>query len=105
MPSINCIVQTKISTSMRSRQVQAMFDAPADEKCKIEWNISAPFEDKKWNIGLIVGPSGSGKTTIASDLFGDLVDKKLEWGGPSMIDDFNEDLSVELLDLILYRLG
>jgi ABC-type lipoprotein export system ATPase subunit len=63
-----------------------MFDVPIEESHKLSWHIDAPWEDKKWNVGLIVGPSGSGKTTIKRHLFGE--DRKHEWGGASVIDDF-----------------
>lgn len=95
MPSINCVVETAVSESIRAKQICGMFDVPLHEKSKLQWKINAPIEDKKWNIGLIVGPSGSGKSTIAKYLYGSLVDSPLEWNQASIIDDFANHLTLE----------
>ena len=63
MPSIDLVVSTPVSNSMRVRQLESMFDCPREEKQKLEWKLDLPLHEKKWNIGLIVGPSGCGKST------------------------------------------
>ena len=95
MPRIDCIVETEISTSVRARQICGMYDVPNNNRCKIEWNINAPIEDKEWNVGLIVGPSGSGKSTIARHLYPEQMAQELEWNGKSIIDDFAKDIDIE----------
>lgn len=95
MSSINCIVETNVSQSTRAKQICGMFDVPVSEKSRLEWNIKAPLDEKKWNVGLIVGASGSGKTTIARHLYGDDFDSTLSWEGNCVIDDFDSSLSLE----------
>lgn len=91
---INLDVETTISRSMRARQVEALFDVPAQEKSKLNWTGNVPIEERPWNVGLIVGPSGCGKSTVAKHLFGDHFHPELQWGAPSVLDDFKPDLSV-----------
>jgi ABC-type ATPase involved in cell division len=70
-----------------------MFDVPGREVSELEWHGDVPVEDRDWNIGLIVGPSGCGKSTILRSLFGAPVD--LQWGAPSVIEDFSSALSMD----------
>jgi len=69
MPSSHVVIESKIERTYRVQQLESMFDVPASEKMKLEWNVEMPLDDKPWNIGLIVGPSGSGKSTIMNRLF------------------------------------
>lgn len=105
MPVINVIVQTDISRSGRVRQLESMFDVPAQERQTLKWHGEIPYDDKPWNIGLIVGPSGCGKSIIARHLFGDRVDISHEWKGKSVIDDFNPALSMEDIATICQSVG
>jgi len=93
MPAFDFIVETEISRSSRARQLEAMFDVPAAEKCQIKFAGELPIEDKDWNIGLIVGPSGSGKSTILNQVFGQ--SDQLQWNGKAVIDDFDSSLSMQ----------
>ena len=93
MPQIDVHVKTNVSTSVRAKQLSSMFDVPAQERHELAWKIDAPWEEKPWNVGLIVGPSGSGKSTIAEATFAK--PRKLKWGGASVIDDFKDAASVD----------
>jgi ABC-type transport system involved in cytochrome c biogenesis ATPase subunit len=95
VPTVDLVVETPISTSIRARQASAMFDVPAQEKCTLRWRLDVPIDTCDWNVGLIVGPSGSGKSTLARHLFGEPT--KLAWGAPSVIDDFAEGHSIDAI--------
>lgn len=45
-----------------------------------------------WNIGVIVGKSGTGKTTISKKLFDETI-CDFEYSAPSVIDDFDKNIS------------
>lgn len=67
MPTVNVVIDTELKRSTRVRQLESMFDVPAQEKCRLEWNIEMPdLSESDWSVGLIVGPSGSGKSTSAT---------------------------------------
>ncbi len=103
MPRVDCVVETPVSRSGRARQLEAMFDVPAAEKCRMTWEGDVPFDGKPWNVGLIVGPSGCGKSTIARHLFGDF--HAPEWNGKSVIDDFGAGFSIEDIARICQAVG
>ena len=103
MPSINIVVETDISRSARARQLEAMFDVPAQQKCQLQWSGELPIESESWNIGLIVGPSGSGKSTILNNIFGESC--QLDWKGKSVIDDFASSYSMEQISLVCQAVG
>lgn len=92
MPEINITKTNKPSNSIRARQVSGMFDSPTEKKQIKKWKINAPYDEKKWNIGLIVGSSGSGKSTILENHFGKEID--FTWTNDSVLDDFQEQLSI-----------
>lgn len=92
MPVIDVSVATNVSTSTRARQLSSMFDVPPQDRHDLSWRIEAPWEQKPWNVGLIVGPSGAGKSTIMRHTFGE--ETTVEWGAPSVIDDFSAEHSV-----------
>jgi len=77
---------------MRARQVSAMFDVPATDKCRLEWKLDFPIEQQPWNVGLVVGPSGSGKSSVMKHVWGEM--PKLSWTGASVVDDFAKSLSI-----------
>jgi len=93
MSKIDITVETAVSTSMRARQVSAMFDVPASKKCSLSWSLDFPYDAEPWNVGLIVGPSGSGKSTVLRHVWGDV--PALNWAAPSMLDDFRAELKTE----------
>lgn len=87
-------VETALSTSVRARQVGAMFDAPAEEKCTLHYDIDLPIDDgTDWNVGLVVGPSGSGKSTVLRHAWGEM--PELQWVGASVVDDFASSLTMD----------
>lgn len=95
MPVVDHLIESEISQSTRARQVESLFDVPAQEKARLEWRGSVPIEQKEWSVGLIVGPSGAGKSTLAKALFTGDYHPELEWRGKSVIDDVAPDKSVQ----------
>jgi ABC-type cobalamin/Fe3+-siderophores transport system ATPase subunit len=63
MSVVDVRVSTKVSRSMRARQLSAMFDVPEQDESEREWSGDVPLDERDWNVGLIVGPSGAGKST------------------------------------------
>ncbi len=100
MPNIKIDIDSPISTSVRARQVASMFDIPPQDRQQLSWSIDAPWEDKPWNVGLIVGASGSGKSTIMKKVFGE--PQKFIFNKESVIDDFD---SVNTIDEISATCG
>ncbi len=103
MPIIDYAIETKISRSVRARQMESAFDVPAQEKCSLHWNGELPIEAEDWNIGLIVGPSGCGKSSLLSHVFG--TQKPLAWGAASIIDDFAANLPLEAITQACQSVG
>lgn len=103
MPSVDVVVESELSNSSRVRQLEAMFDVPPSEKCRLSWKGEIPIEGQPWNVGLIVGPSGAGKSTIARNCFGEHVD--FDWPGKSVIDDFRKESSVADIATICQAVG
>lgn len=93
MRAIDLVVESPVSTSMRARQVCAMFDVPPQEKASVKWKGSLDIDGDDWNVGLIVGPSGCGKSSIMRHLWGNM--PPLTWGAPSVIDDFAREHSIQ----------
>ena len=93
MPTVDLVVSTEVSESIRSRQVASLFDVPHVERSSLRWSGNVPIESKPWNVGLIVGPSGSGKTSVMRDLFGE--PPVLQWNGKSVVDDFPSVVSLQ----------
>lgn len=93
MRSIDLVVETPVSKSMRARQVSAMFDVPMGDTSRVEWHGKIDVDERPWNVGLVVGPSGCGKSSIMRDLWGDM--PAMEWGAASVIDDFATTASVQ----------
>jgi len=93
MTQINITVKTPISQSTRAKQVSSMFDVPEQTEHSLNWQIDAPLEQQKWNIGLIVGASGSGKSTVLKHQFGE--PNNLIWDKQSVIDDFDSSFTAE----------
>lgn len=91
--NVDVRVSTPVSRSMRARQLSAMFDVPEHDESEREWHGDVPLDERDWNVGLIVGPSGSGKTTTARQLFG--AEQLPTWDALSVIDDFDDSLSME----------
>ena len=105
MPRVDVVRETDVSTSIRARQLEGMFDVPPAKKCRVEWHGNVPYDELPWNVGLIVGPSGSGKSTIARELFGERVDWPLKWKGKSVVDDFATNMSMEQIATVCQAVG
>jgi len=103
MSKIKFSVETELSNSVRARQLSSMFDSPMADKCHIEWELDAPFDDEPWQVGLVCGPSGSGKTTLMREVWGE--PPVLEWKGLSVIDDFPEGLATEDVAKVCQAVG
>ena len=103
MPVIDIKIDSPVSISTRARQVSSMFDVPFQDRQQLSWSINAPWETKKWNVGLIVGPSGSGKSTIMKKVFGE--PRKFDYVSPSVIDDFNSKNTIEEISVMCGAVG
>lgn len=97
-------VETEVSTSVRAQQVSSMFDAPPQEKCRLEWDIDvSELGRSPWQVGLIVGPSGSGKSTVMKELWGE--PPEFEWTGLGVVDDFDQRFSTEDIAKVCQAVG
>lgn len=106
MPKFHHVVEVKSQSTFRSKKIEGLFDVPAEEKLRVEWDVDIPIEDKEWEVGLIVGPSGAGKTTIAKAAFGEKsYHEGFEWSGKPIVDDFPKGLSVEEITGALSHVG
>src|ERR1035438_4564224 len=103
MPSIDFTVESDIELTIRVQQLSAMFDCPAQDKCRIEFKGEMPVEDFDWNVGLIVGPFGCGKSSILNRVFGKPGD--FQWGAKSVIDDFPKGISISQIAEICQSVG
>lgn len=103
MPTVDIVVQTELSRSIRSRQVESLFDVPAQEKCRLEFKFDLPIEDRPWCVGAIIGPSGSGKSTVLKEVFGG--EKEIQWSGKSVIDDFPSSVPINDIADICQAVG
>jgi ABC-type ATPase involved in cell division len=93
MPTVDHVVETEISRSIRARQLESAFDVPPSERSRLEWHGDVPYDAAAWNVGLILGPSGSGKSTLLHAMFGDAL--RIDWYGAAVVDDFAEGLTLE----------
>lgn len=93
MPTIDHVVRTPTSKSMRARQVSAMFDVPIGDESVMRWSGNVDIQEKDWSIGLIVGPSGAGKSTLAKKLFPENYHIDLEYNQASVIDDVSQNFT------------
>lgn len=106
MPIIDAVVSSPVSTSMRCRQIECLFDIPSQEKQTLRWSGDVPLDNRAWNVGLIVGPSGCGKSTVARALFGnDALLSTLKWSKQSVLDDFPATSSLEDIAAICQAVG
>ncbi len=103
MPTVDLVVQNDVERTIRVRQLEAMFDVPAEKKTTLRWRGELPLDARPWSVGLIVGPSGSGKSTIARSLWGE--PSVLTWSGRAVVDDFAETLSMEEIAGVCQAVG
>lgn len=103
---VDISVESRVSTSVRARQVGAMVDAPVDEKCSLRWELDLPIADGEgdpWNVGLVVGPSGSGKSTVMKHVWG--AQPTIGWGGASVVDGFAPGLTMDKIAEVCSAVG
>jgi ABC-type lipoprotein export system ATPase subunit len=93
----------EIEKTHRTELLEAMFEVPAKTKLSVSLTGNLNLEEKPWNIGLIVGPSGSGKTLLLENLFGK--PRELTWNRRSVIDDFDDNLSMESISDVCASVG
>lgn len=103
MQTIDLVVETEISTSIRARQVGAMFDCPSTDKCSLSWRGQIDIDERPWSVGLIVGPSGCGKSSVMRSLWGNM--PKVEWIQKSVVDDFPKGMSLDTITTALGSVG
>lgn len=102
---VRIVRETTINRSARVRQVEGMFDLPAADSIRREWDYKLDLPES-WNLGLIVGPSGSGKTTLAREWFGDRIVNGWDWPAEgSLVDGFPSDLSIQEITGLLSSVG
>ncbi|AWN03706.1 ATP binding protein [Gordonia phage Jace] len=95
-----------IPQTARVMQVASMFDVPVDQKNVTTWKHNLPFEDKPWQVGLIVGPSGAGKSVLAKRLWPGKVREQLDWPhDKAIIDAFPTDMSIKDVTGLLTSVG
>jgi len=104
MPRIDWVRECALSTSVRAKQLQGMFDVPAEVKTRREWSVDLPLDERAWNVGLIVGPSGAGKTSLLETLSG-AAQTPLQWEGASILDDFPQGMGIRDVIALLCSVG
>lgn len=101
--SFDIVKKTKINDSFRTKKIKSDFDYKQNETItKLKGVIETP---KKWNIGCIVGSSGSGKSTIARTKFSKYYINGFEYDNNSVLDNMNEQCTVEEITKMFYRVG
>jgi predicted GTPase len=103
VPAIDFTVESDIELTTRVQQLSAMFDCPAQDKCRIEFKGELPVEGFDWNVGLIVGPSGCGKSSILNRVFGK--PGEFPWAAKSVIDDFPKACTISQIAEICQSVG
>ncbi len=105
MQTLDVVVESGIDLSIRARQVCGMFDCPPAERQRLSWKAELPLDAKPWSIGLIVGPSGSGKSVCAKSLWPEEYGQTFNWDKPTVIDCFDESLSIAAVSDALNSVG
>lgn len=101
--SFNIVKKTEINDSFRTRKIMSDFDYKQNETItSLKGIIQTP---NKWNIGCIVGSSGSGKSTIARTKLGKYYVNGFEYDNNSVLDNMNEQCTVEEITKMFYRVG
>jgi ABC-type lipoprotein export system ATPase subunit len=82
-----------------------MFDVPEAKTRQVSYHFDAPFDERDWNVGLIVGPSGAGKSSVARHLFGDDLIEGYEWDDKAVVDNFPKSMSIREVTKSLSSVG
>jgi len=96
---------SKLNKTARVAQIAGMFDYELTDTQTLTWQHNLPFEDKQWNVGLIVGASGAGKSVLAHKIWGDLVKDTHDWDDNALIDNFPKDVSINEITATLTAVG
>ena len=105
MPRVDLILETNIERTPRVVQLEGMFDVPSAEKTRVEFHFDVGFDERPWNIGLVVGPSGAGKSSVAEHLFGDALVRGYEWHPTRAVVDSFGELSIRETTAALSSVG
>lgn len=105
MPSFKHVIELDYKPTFRSQKVAGMFDVAVTEKLRREWDVNLPFEERPWNVGLIVGASGSGKSTLANKIWPGKVHTGFEWTATTLLDDFKLNLEIRTITETLSKVG
>ncbi|MBM4069621.1 MAG: ABC transporter ATP-binding protein [Planctomycetes bacterium] len=99
-------VESTITATPRVQQLRGMFDLPAANCSRVEWEVNLPLAESPWNVGLIVGPSGCGKTTIARRWFGETAcDTASAKPHAAVVDLFPAAMSIKDIVALLSAVG
>lgn len=105
MPRVDLTLETGIERTARVAQLEGIFDVPSAEKTRVEFHFEAPYEERPWQVGLIVGPSGAGKSSVARHLFGDAIVSGYDWHPTRSIVDCFGDLGIRETTAALSSVG
>lgn len=106
MPRVDLTLGIDIERTPRVQQVEGIFDVPAAKRQTVDFHFNAEFEERDWQIGLIVGPSGAGKSSVARSIFGDAIVESYEWPAhKSLVDGFAPDLDIQTIVGALSSVG
>lgn len=106
MPRIDLDLSIDIERTPRAAQLEGMFDVPEAKKQTVSFHFEAPFDERDWQIGLIVGPSGAGKSSVARYLFGDSIVAGYDWHpSRSLVDSFDKAHSIRDITAALSSVG
>lgn len=104
MPSFDILKEWHFPDTFRSQAVESLFTL-SEKKAAKRFTGQICIEEKAWQIGVIVGRSGTGKTTIAKTIFPDNYIGKLDYTHDTILDDFNENLSIQEVTQALCDVG
>ena len=91
MPRIDLSLSVNLERTVKAVQLEGMFDVPEQKIGKVEYHFDAPFDERPWQIGLIVGPSGAGKSSVARHLFPNAIVSNYDWHPTrSVVDSFGD---------------
>jgi len=103
---VKVTVESDVVRTARVMQMEGIFDVPASQRTRLEWDVELPLEEKEWDIGLIVGPSGSGKTTVARALWPIHIGTTYGWDvSRSVLDSFPAGMPVRAIVEVLNSVG